>query len=110
MPFNNLSKETRQKGLIKAREIRKKRAELKQNLKSEKTSLKAVFENQEFFQQVISNMKALELISSLPGIGRIRAENILTSELKINTSKKIGGLGNNQKKRFCEYFKIGDKW
>ncbi|MDZ7839187.1 MAG: hypothetical protein U5N58_15455 [Actinomycetota bacterium] len=53
-------------------------------------------------------MKAIELVSALPGIGRVRAENILTEELKINLSKKIGGLGKNQKQRFYNYFGIRD--
>ncbi|MDZ7836468.1 MAG: integration host factor, actinobacterial type [Actinomycetota bacterium] len=108
MPVNNLNSEVRRKGLVKAREIRKKRSDLKKALKSEKISLKSVFEDKDFFEQVVGNMKAIELVSALPGIGRVRAENILTEELKDKPVQEIGGLGKNQKQRFYNYFRIRD--
>ncbi|MGM0364934.1 MAG: integration host factor, actinobacterial type [Actinomycetota bacterium] len=105
MSFKNLSKESREKALVKARQIRKSRAELKKSLKKGRTDLKSIFFDERIFKQ-IANMKLVELVSSLPGMGRERAERILVQELGISLSKRAGGLGKKQRQRFLNYFKI----
>jgi len=50
-------------------------------------------------------MKVFQIVSALPGNGRLHAARIL-EELKISPHKKIGGLGKNQKVNFFDYFNI----
>ncbi len=106
MSLNNLNPSTRKKGLIKARQIRKNRAEIKKNLKQGNIDLKTVFSDQKIFSQVYG-MRIVDLISSLPGIGRVKAENIMSEKLDISLVKKTGGLGKRQKERFFSHFRIG---
>lgn len=105
MPLNNLNDNDRRKGLEKARQVRKKRAEIKEQLKKGKTNLKSLFKDQRLITDYVSNMKVISLISALPGNGRVNALKIL-KELKISPNKKIGGLGRNQKENFYRFFKI----
>ena len=90
MTLTNLSDEARKKGLEKARLVRKKRSEIKEH---------------ELFENYIAGMKVLNVISSLPGNGRMHAARVL-EELKISPHKKMGGLGKNQKENFYKHFNI----
>jgi len=105
MPVNNLSESDRKKGLEKARLIRKKRAEIKELLKVGKIDIRKLFMDKELFEKYVNNMKVLDLVSALPGNGRVKALKILKG-LKISPNKKVGGLGRNQKKSFYQFFKI----
>jgi hypothetical protein len=105
MTFNNLSESDRNKSLEKARQIRKKRAEIKGQLKKGKTDIKKLFNDKELFEEYIINMKVLDLVSALPGNGRVNALKILR-DLNINQNKKVGGLGRNQKQNFYQFFNI----
>ncbi len=105
MSLNNLSEDDRKKGLEKARLVRKKRAGIKYMLKEEKIDINTLFKDTELFEKYISNMKVLDLVSALPGNGRVNALKIL-KVLKISPNKKVGGLGKNQKLGFYQYFKI----
>lgn len=105
MSVPNLSKEDRRRGLKKARLVRKKRASIKNSLKKREIDLKTLFTNKELYDGYIANMRIIDIVSSLPGNSRISAEKILRS-LKISPSKKVGGLGRNQKKNFYQYFGI----
>jgi hypothetical protein len=105
MSLNNLSEGDRRKGLEKARLIRKKRAEIKDMLKEGKKNIRVLFKDRELFINYISKMKVLDLVSALPGNGRVNALKILKS-LKINPSKTVGGLGKNQKCNFYQFYKI----
>lgn len=104
MALNNLSDSDRRKGLEKARQVRKKRAEIKESLKKGKLNIKSLFKDKKLYAD-ISNMKVINLISALPGNGRVNALKIL-KDLKISPNKKIGGLGRNQKDSFYKFFKI----
>lgn len=105
MPFNNLSDSDRRKGLEKARTVRKKRAEIKGLLKKGKLNIKSLFKDKKIYNEFVSNMKVINLISALPGNGRVNALKIL-KDLKISPNKKIGGLGRNQKDNFYRFYKI----
>jgi hypothetical protein len=104
MALNNLSDSDRRKGLEKARQVRKKRAKIKESLKKGKLDLKSLFKDKKLLEDVI-NMKVINLVSALPGNGRVNALKIL-KDLKISPNKKIGGLGRNQKDSFYKFFKI----
>ena len=101
----NLSEESRRKGLERGRIVRKKRSEIKSSLKEGKTKLKTLFSDKKLFENYISGMKVMNIISSLPGNGRVHAVEIL-KELKISPNKKMGGLGKNQKENFLKHFNI----
>lgn len=101
----NFNKINNNENLEKARLVREKRAEIKKALKRGHLNLDNLFNDIKLFNNFISNMKIIELVSSLQGIGRVNAEKILR-KLNINFSKKVGGLGKNQKENFMKYFKI----
>lgn len=105
MTLARLSDEARKKGLEKARVVRKKRSQIKEELKQGKTTLKKLIEDDELFQEYVSGMKVLSIVSSLPGNGKMNALRVL-EELKISPSKKMGGLGKNQKASFFKHFNI----
>jgi len=105
MALNNLSDKDRRKGLEKARQVRKKRAEIKELLKKGKLDIKSLYKNEKLFTEFVLNMKVINLVSALPGNGRVNALKIL-KDLKISPNKKIGGLGRNQKDKFYKFFKI----
>ncbi len=105
MTLNNLSDTDRRKGLKAALEVRKKRAEIKGLLKKGKTEIRSLFRDKKLFEKYIINMKVIDLVSSLPGNGKVNALKIL-KDLKISPNKKVGGLGKNQKLSFHHFFKI----
>ena len=107
MTLARLSEEARNKGLEKARVVRKKRSEIKDRLKKGKTTIRALFKDKELFEEYISGMKVLAIVSSLPGNGKMNAVKVL-EELKISPHKKMGGLGKNQKVTFFKYFNISE--
>jgi hypothetical protein len=107
MTLTRLSDEARKKGLEKARVVRKKRSEIKDRLKKGKTTIRALFKDKKLFEEYISGMKVLAIVSSLPGNGKMNAVKVL-EELKISPHKKMGGLGKNQKATFFKYFNISE--
>ncbi|MGM0367424.1 MAG: integration host factor, actinobacterial type [Actinomycetota bacterium] len=107
MSVNNLSKGDRQKGWLKSKRVRKKRASIKKSLKRRETDLSALFADKELFNEYIANMKVIDLISALPDMEKVRAKQILEDKLNISTSKKVNGLGKKQQKKFYDYFNIG---
>lgn len=104
MSFHNLSPQAKKKGLKKAREVKKGRAQLKHCLKNGRHDLQDVFRDKKIFD-LACNMKLVELIGSLPGMGKLSAEK-LQEKLGISLTKKTGGLGKNQKQKLFDYFGI----
>ena len=105
MTLTRLSDEARNKGLEKARVVSKRRSEIKGQLKQGKTTIKNLFKDKKLYEEYISGMKVLAVVSSLPGNGKMSAIKVL-EELHISPSKKMGGLGKNQKASFFKYFNI----
>jgi hypothetical protein len=77
--------------LEKAAEIRKARAELKDQLKSGKTSLASVLDRAEG-DDVVGKLKVSAVLQAMPGIGKIRAQQIM-EKLKIAESRGCEGSG-----------------
>ncbi|HWB37550.1 MAG TPA: integration host factor, actinobacterial type [Rugosimonospora sp.] len=105
MPLPTLSPEQRQAALEKAAEIRKARAELKDQLKSGKTTLSAVLARAES-DEVVGKLKVSAVLQALPGIGKIRATQIM-EKLKIAESRRLRGLGEQQRKALLGEFAAG---
>jgi transposase len=89
-----LTPEQRAAALAKAAEARRERAEVKNRLKHSGASLNEVVkEAQE--NEVIGKMKVSALLESMPGVGKVRAKQIM-ERLGISESRRVRGLGANQ--------------
>jgi hypothetical protein len=88
-----------------ARFIRKKRSEVKKELKKGKMTLTVLFSDKVNYGSCIDNMRLYNLIKSLPGFGKVKTEKLM-KRLNISFCKRLNGLGRNQKKKFFQYFNI----
>jgi hypothetical protein len=102
VPLPTLTPEQRSAALAKAAEVRKARAELKEQLKAGKTTLPAVLDRAET-DDVVGKLKVSAVLQSLPGIGKIRATQIM-EKLKIADSRRLRGLGDQQRKALLGEF------
>ena len=107
MPLPTLSPEQRAAALEKAAEIRKARAELKEQLKAGKTTLTTVLGRAES-DEVVGKLKVSAVLQSMPGIGKVRATQIM-EKLKIAESRRLRGLGEQQRKALLAEFAAGGK-
>ena len=94
MPLPTLTPEQRQQALEKAAEARRKRAELKSQLKSGNMSLATVLAKDS--DETVGKMKVSSVLESLPGVGKVRARKIMEKH-DISASRRIRGLGSKQK-------------
>ena len=101
MPLPTLTPEQRQQALEKAAEARRKRAELKAQLKSGNTSLATVLNKDE--DDTVGKMKVSAVLESMPGVGKVRARQIM-EEIGISESRRVRGLGANQIAALVERF------
>jgi transposase len=102
VPLPTLTPEQRAAALAKAAEVRKARAQLKEELKAGKTTLPAVLDRAET-DDVVGKLKVSAVLQSLPGIGKIRATQIM-ERLKIADSRRLRGLGDQQRKALLGEF------
>jgi DNA uptake protein ComE-like DNA-binding protein len=101
MPLPQLTDEQRKEALVKAAEARKKRAELKAELKSGKRTLVDVLSLQT--DATVGKMKVSTVLESLPGVGKVRARKIM-ERLEISGSRRVRGLGAKQKEALLSEF------
>src|SRR5919199_6949802 len=94
MPLPTLTPEQRQQALEKAAEARRKRAELKTQLKSGNMSLATVLAKDS--DETVGKMKVSSVLESMPGVGKVRARKIM-EKLDISASRRVRGLGSKQK-------------
>jgi hypothetical protein len=94
MPLPTLTEEQRKQALAKAAEARKRRAELKGELKAERLSLRDVLSRQG--DVIVGKMKVSSVLESLPGVGKVRARRIM-ERLDISATRRVRGLGAKQK-------------
>jgi S13-like protein len=97
-----LTPEQRAQALAKAAEARKKRAELKGELKSGKRTLGDVLMRST--EDTVGKMKVSAVLESLPGVGKVRAQKLM-EELDISTSRRVRGLGAKQRAQLLDRFK-----
>jgi len=89
-----LTPEQRQAALNKAASSRRERAEVKNRLKNSGASIVDVLrEGRE--NDVIGKMRVVELLQSMPGLGKVRARQMMT-RLSIAESRRVRGLGIKQ--------------
>jgi len=89
-----LTPEQRAAALEKAAEARRARAEVKNRLKHSGASLADVLAEGQS-NEVIGKMKVSALLESLPGVGKVRAKQIM-ERLEISESRRVRGLGAKQ--------------
>ncbi|WP_331767851.1 integration host factor, actinobacterial type [Embleya sp. NBC_00896] len=95
-----LTTEERRAALAKAAAVRRERAEVKEALKRGRLSLGEVLAAD---SDAVRKMPVRALLESLPAIGRARAATLL-GELEISESRRVRGLGIQQRDRLLERF------
>ena len=94
MALPPLTPEQRAAALEKAAAARRERAAVKNRLKYSSGSLAEVLEDGKA-DPVIGKMKVSALLESLPGVGKVRARQIM-ERLGISETRRVRGLGSNQ--------------
>jgi hypothetical protein len=101
MPLPTLNEEQRREALAKAAEARRKRAEIKAQLKAGKLNLRELLSRDD---DVVGKMKVSNVLESLPGVGKVRAGKLM-EKLDISASRRVRGLGTKQRGALLEEFK-----
>jgi hypothetical protein len=89
-----LSDEQRQQARHAATEARRRRAEIKQALRSGERTLADVL-GQAGQDDVIAHTKVVDVLKSLPRVGAVRAERVM-DRLDIAPNRRLRGLGKHQ--------------
>src|SRR5215472_13943382 len=95
MALPPLTPEQRAAALEKAAQARKDRAEIKNRLKRGDITLSAVLDQGQT-EDTAGKMKVSALLESLPGVGKVRAQQIM-ERLGIAESRRVRGLGAKQR-------------
>jgi S13-like protein len=97
-----LSPEQRQAALEKAAVARRERAEVKERLKTGSLTLKELFDSGDL-DDTLGKLRVVSMLESLPGVGKVKARRVM-EELEISESRRLRGLGGNQRRRLLERF------
>jgi guanylate kinase len=97
-----LTVEQRQQALLKAAISRKRRAEVKSKMKNGEISIDDILLLAKT-EDAIAKMRVKELLESLSGVGKVRAQSLM-ERLNISPSRRIQGLGRLQIKQLREEF------
>jgi len=89
-----LTPEQRRAALEKAAAARQQRADVKARLKSSAASLQDVIDESRT-DEVVAKLRVVDLLQSMPGVGKVRAQEIM-QRLAIADSRRLRGLGANQ--------------
>jgi len=95
-----LSQDQRQAALEKAAAVRKQRAELKDRLKMGSVSLKELLDQGQR-DEVVGKMKVINVLESLPGLGKVKARRAM-DEVGISETRRVQGLGEQQRRKLLE--------
>ena len=94
MALPPLTPEQRQAALEKAAAARRERAEVKNRLKNSGATISDVLQEGQT-NTVVGKMKVLDLLQSVPGLGKVRARQLM-ERLGIAESRRVRGLGAKQ--------------
>lgn len=106
MALPPLTPEQRQAALEKAAASRRERAEVKNRLKNSGASITEVLHEGQH-NEVIGKMKVLDLLQSMPGLGKVRARQTM-ERLGIAESRRVRGLGTKQVAALQREFAAGE--
>ena len=102
MPLPELSDESRRQALEKAAEARKTRAELKQQLKAGEIDFAEVLRRADG-DEVVGKTKVSAVLEAMPKMGKVRARKLM-QDLDISQSRRLRGLGTNQRDKLLKAF------
>lgn len=94
MALPPLTPEQRLAALDKAAASRRERAEVKNRLKNSGASIVDVLHEGQT-NEVIGKMKVVDLLQAMPGLGKVRARQLM-ERLSIAESRRVRGLGVKQ--------------
>ena len=97
-----LTPEQRKEALLKAAFSRKRRAEVKMKIKSGEFTIDSILELAAT-DEAVAKMRVKELLESLSGVGKVRAQSLM-ERLNISPTRRIQGLGRLQIKQLREEF------
>ena len=102
MAVPKISEKDRAKALAKAQKVRKDRAALREKMKAGKLTMKDIVKKQD--DPVYGGMRVKYVLESFPGIGKVRAKEIM-DKIGIHENRKIKGLGSRQIEALLEKLK-----
>lgn len=106
MALPTLTPEQRSEALKKAAEARRERAAIKARLKESTgrrgEELEKVLKEAES-NEVVGRLRVSALLESLPGVGKVKAAQIM-EEIGISPSRKLRGLGSHQAEKLIAHF------
>ncbi|MFF1301086.1 MULTISPECIES: integration host factor, actinobacterial type [unclassified Streptomyces] len=100
MALPALTPSQRAEALEKAKAVRKERGDLMTQLKAGTLPLTALLARED---AVVGKLRMRRVLESLPGIGAVRAGQLL-ADLGISESRRVQGLGANQRARLLALF------
>ena len=102
MGVPKISEEDRKKALEKAQKVRKERAALREEMKAGKLAMKDVIDRKG--EDIVGGMRVKHVLESMPGIGKVRAKEIM-DQIGIDENRKVKGLGTRQVAALLERLK-----
>jgi len=95
MSLPPLTPQQRADALQKSLQVRRERSEVRRQLKRGAITLAAVIKDAAE-DETIAKMKVFSLLTAMPGVGKVRAAQIM-GRLSIAESRRVRGLGVNQR-------------
>ena len=93
MALPQMTEEQRAAALEKAKETRRKRAEVRENIKAGKLTAKKALAKRD--DPIYGKIKVNQFIESFPGYGKAKAEKLM-AEIGIAEGRRLSGLGEKQ--------------
>ena len=75
---------------------------MKEELKAKRLSLTELFRRSER-DEVLGKLKVVSMLEAMPHTGKVKARRLM-QELDISESRRLRGLGPNQKRRLIDHF------
>lgn len=102
MPLPELDDEARRQALEKAAAARRVRAHLKQQLKAGEIGFADVLARADS-DEVVGRTRVSAVLEALPKVGKVRARRLM-ERLDISPSRRVRGLGANQRDKLLAEF------
>jgi len=99
-----MSDEDRRRALELSKESRQVRAKYKGLINSGELSI-IDFLSMAESNSILGKMRVKDLLESVPGYGKVRAENLMKKS-EISPTRRVQGLGKNQRSSLIEHFRI----
>ena len=97
-----LTPDERRAALEKAAIARRIRADVKEQLKSASLTLTELFTRADD-DDVLGKLKVVSMLESMPNTGKVKARRLMR-DLDISESRRLRGLGPNQRRRLLDHF------